>query len=253
LDLQVLVNGIEGFNEWNHAKKIRFFAWYIHAQQGRDRFNAGDIKSCYDLLHLEKPSNISPFLSEMEKRKPKEALKDGRGYYLVKTVRDSYETMHGQRDITIQVTKLLSDLPAHIPKLEERSFLAEGLICFRHGAFRAAIVMCWNLAYDHLCNYVLKNHLSTFNTRWPIRFPKQHQNCRISVVGKRDDFMELKESEVIDICRSAAIITNDVYKILDEKLGRRNSAAHPNDIKITQVQAEDFITDLINNVVLKLA
>ena len=44
---------------------------------------------------------------------------------------------------------------------------------------------------------------------------------------------------------------NDVHKILTTKLGIRNSAAHPSTVVITQVQAEDFITDLINNVVLK--
>jgi len=68
-----------------------------------------------------------------------------------------------------------------------------------------------------------------------------------------DDFGdELKESEAIEICNSAGIITKDQHKILTAKLGRRNSAAHPSSVNIDQLQAEEFIDDLIKNVVLSL-
>lgn len=63
---------------------------------------------------------------------------------------------------------------------------------------------------------------------------------------------ELKESQVIEICHSANVITANIYKILKEKLDRRNIAAHPNDIVFTPLQAEEFISDLVNNAVLKL-
>jgi hypothetical protein len=111
--------------------------------------------------------------------------------------------------------------------------------------------MCWNLAYDHLIGYVLASHLPAFNARLPIRCPPLAKRG-ITAVATRDDFSEIKEAEVIDICRSSNIITADVYKILDTKLGRRNSAAHPNTIKFLQPQADDFISDLVNNVVLSL-
>jgi len=68
-----------------------------------------------------------------------------------------------------------------------------------------------------------------------------------------DDFAEeLKELKVIEICNSAGILTKDMHRILAEKLGRRNSAAHPSSVEIKQLQAEEFIDDLITNVVLKL-
>ncbi len=110
--------------------------------------------------------------------------------------------------------------------------------------------MCWNLAFDHLCHYVLKHELTNFNTAWPKRFPKKHADARISAVAKREDFSELQESDVIDICRSGNIITADVFKILSTKLGTRNSAAHPSNVTFDQVQVEAFILDLVNNVVL---
>jgi hypothetical protein len=59
----------------------------------------------------------------------------------------------------------------------------------------------------------------------------------------------LRECGFIEICRSAKSITNDFRKILDEKLGCRNSYAHPSGIKITKVKAKSFIEDLLDNVV----
>src|SRR5262249_50436673 len=54
------------------------------------------------------------------------------------------------------------------------------------------------------------------------------------------------------VCNSSGVITKDQRKILVEKLGTRNSAAHPSSGKIEQLQAEEFIDNLIKNVVLKL-
>jgi hypothetical protein len=250
--LRDLVRRVDNYAAWNHAEKIKFFAWFLHSHMGVDRLKAADLKRRYDDLHEEPPSNIGPFLNEMEKRKPKVFIKDSRGYYLVGSLRNAFDSAYGQREITVQVTRLLSDLPDKIPSLVERDFFNEALICYRHGAFRAAIVMSWNLAYDHLCDYVLKNHLAKFNHQWPVRFPKQHAKARVSAIASRDDFGELKESEVLEVCKSAGIISQDLFKIMDQKLGRRNTAAHPNTVTITQLQVEDFVSDLVNNVVLAL-
>ncbi len=75
----------------NHAEKITFFAWFLHSQCGVDRINAVDIRNCYTELHLEQPKNVGPYLVSMESRKPKLAMKDSRGYYLVADVRNEYE------------------------------------------------------------------------------------------------------------------------------------------------------------------
>lgn len=246
------VNGIPGFSKWTHADRIKFFAWFLHSKRGRERFSPADIKACYADLGMDEPSAIQPFLAAMEKRRPREVLHDRRGYALEKAIKDQFEAKYGQRDITIQVTQLLSELPTKVPNVVERDFLNEALICYRHGAFRAAIVMCWNLAYDHLCDYVLANHLPAFNARWPTRFEGHYKKAGVSAITTRDDFAEFKEDQMIELCKAASIISDDTFRILKEKLGRRNTAAHPNSIKITQLQAEDFISDLVNNVVLAL-
>jgi len=55
------------------------------------------------------------------------------------------------------------------------------------------------------------------------------------------------------VTRSADVISNDVRKILDEKLGTRNSSAHPSAIAIAIKRSKviAFVEDLVENVVLK--
>lgn len=40
-------------------------------------------------------------------------------------------------------------------------------------------------------------------------------------------------------------------KLLDNRLGIRNSAAHPSSVVISEVKTTDFIIDLVENVVAK--
>jgi hypothetical protein len=242
------VSSITNFSVWSHVQKIRFFAWHLHSYRNQERFNQADIRACYDELYLDKPSNVSPYLAQLRDRKPKEVVQDKRGYYLVRQVREQFELEYGQRPSTVQVDRLLLELPDKVSDLAEQVFLQEAIACFRCEAYRAAIVMSWNLAFDHLCNYVMKSHLTAFNTQLQIKFQKP----RIKEIKTRDDFNELKEFEVIEVCKSARIISGNLQKILQEKLRRRNMAAHPSSDVISLLQAEDFITDLVNNVVLKL-
>lgn len=252
--MENVVNTIGGFNTWSHVEKIKFFGWYLHSREGKDFFTTTEIRECYDRLNLSRPANISQQLTTLSQQKPSVLLKRGGGYKLEKGVRDSFESQYGTRQTSIQIHTLLSTLPSKIPNIEERSFLDEAIKCLKAGASRAAIVMCWNLAFDHLCGYVVQNHLDAFNVAWPKCYQKKHKDSAISTITKRDDFeiANLQESEVIAICKSATIITPNTYKVLKEKLDRRNIAAHPNATIITPLQAEDFITDLVNNVVLVL-
>jgi hypothetical protein len=248
MQLVDLVNEISVFNTWSHAEKIKFFVWYLHVYQGKERVIPSDIRACYDGINIEKPSNVNPYLSSLENQKPKSILKDSKGYYLAKQVRDNFAEKYGKRQSTILVDKLLTELPLKVTDLAQRTYLDEAIICFQHLAFRGSIVMCWNLCYDHLCHYILKNWLASFNSQLPKSCPKS----RILAITTIDDFGEIKESEVLQVCKSASIISGDIYKIFNEKLNRRNMAAHPANVTITQLQAEDFITDLVNNALLKL-
>jgi len=248
VELQELVSQIDSFPRWSHADKIRLFAWFLHDHRGLETFAPGDLTKCFRDLHLEAPASVHPFLAAMEKRKPKQILKRKSGYCLERAVREELAQKYGKRAATVAVDKLLSDLPQLILNLAERAYLDEALVCFRHGAFRAAIVMTWNLAYDHLCEFVLAKHLAAFNTQLPKSFSKPG----IAAVSRRDDLSELKEYEVLKVCKSANIIAGSLHKVLKEKLDRRNVAAHASGVAISQLTAEEFVKDLIDNVVLKL-
>ncbi len=248
MKLEELYNSIKGFSAWTHADKIKFFGWHLHTHGQQKVFSAAQISRCYSELNMAQPSVVAPFLNAMVKRNPPEAIKNSEGYCLERRIRESFDVKYGIRTATIHVHKLLTELPEKIPSIAEKDFLQEVLVCFKHGAFRATIVMCWNLAYDHLCEFVLAKHLAAFNAQLPRSFPK----AGITAIAKREDFSELKESQVLQVCRSSVIVTDSLHKILKEKLDRRNIAAHPSGVTISEPTAEEFIKDLVENVVLKL-
>ena len=68
-------------------------------------------------------------------------------------------------------------------------------------------------------------------------------------MGKIYDFPRF--ARLIELLRAAGLISNDVRKVLDEKLGIRNSAAHPSDLVFDGHKATEFSSDLIQNVLLK--
>ena len=128
----------------------------------------------------------------------------------------------------------------------------EAEICLRHGAARGTIIMVWSIAFYHLCQWILKHHLPTFDARIPV-YSKKWKVTDLPIIEKYDDFGdEMSEREVIEVCNSAGIITGDLHKILVKNLGTRNSAAHPSSVLIGQLQAEALIDDLIKNVILAM-
>jgi hypothetical protein len=249
MDLKNLVQEIPDFVSWNHVRRIKLFAWFLHSKRDKERFDSGDIRRAYDTLFLDKPANLTQLIEQLGQKIPKEVLKDKRGYYLAGAVRDALSTKYGGRPAAIYVDRILRDLPSRIPNLTERTYLDEALKCFNGASFRAAVIMAWNLAFDHLCEFVLAKHLTDFNSQLLKSYPK----ADVSSVNKRDDFNELKEFQVLMVCKSAGIITDSLFKVMKEKLERRNIAAHPSGIQTTQPTAEHFIIDLVENVVVKLA
>jgi hypothetical protein len=234
-----------------HPQKIELLGWYLHTHLGKTAFWPSDVERLYAKLSLAPPSGFGGYFQNLAKQKI--LLKDKLGYRLESAARQRLTSVHGTREVTLQLTALLANLPSMVPSLVEKTYLNEALICYRHGAFRAAVVMTWNLAYHHLCSHVLSHRLADFNSRWQLSFPGHHKKTTLHITSMDDFNRELKESEVIEICRLAQIITSDVARVMVEKLGRRNSAAHPSALVIEQLQVDAFIDDLVRNVVLKIA
>jgi len=249
-DLKAFVGRISGFGDWTHADKIRFFAWVQHAVRKKERFKHADIALCYASLSYGK-TNISQYLAGMEVRK--ELFRDATGYYLEGRLRELYDAKYGEHEITLNVRQMVRDLVTLLPELEEQDIMKEALTCLKHDAGRAAMLMVWNIAFYHLCQFILKWKLADFNNRIPVRFPRKWKLADMPLIKKYDDFGdEMSEREVIEVCNSAGIINGDIYKVYVNRLGTRNSVAHPSTLHVTQVQAEGYIDDLIRNTVLLL-
>jgi hypothetical protein len=187
-------------------------------------------------------------LSQLSKGKmaPLVRVEKGRyslSLYGLKEVKDYLTYVQGIGPVQASLEKLVGRLS----DTAERRFLAEALACVQVGAKRAAVVMVWLLAVDHLQRYVLAHRLTEFNQALAKR--TDHKGLQISTI---DDFTEIRnEHSLIEVLRAAHVITNDVRKILDEKLGFRNSCAHPADIEIPDAKVASSIEDLVENVVLK--
>lgn len=236
--------------EFAHSDLIKLFAWYLHTERNQDFFTAAEVGKCYVQLHLLPPQAFGPYVASLEKKR--DILRSAKGLKLSKSARDGLSNRYSFHPITVATRTELLKLSSLVPSVDEREFLGDVLLCYGCGANRAAIVMTWILAYDHLRRFVLAHHLPEFNTGWPKRFAKDHAKSRISAIAKIEDFSELQEADVLEICRSGAIITADVYKVLKQGLDMRNSAAHPSNIKFEQVVVEAYLSSMVHNVVLLL-
>jgi hypothetical protein len=252
MELREFVAAVPNFSSLSHPNRILHFGWYIHYHQGEDRFSQSAVRSCYGALQMDGPNFSEQFKRLIEKR-PKVLLQDTGGYYLEHNQRQALDAKYGQHETTIAISKLLGELPGKISNQAEKHFLSEAITCYRNRAFRATIIMTWNLTYDHLLNWILADpkRLSAFQAHIAGRIgPKKAAGMTIA---KREDFEDLKESEAIDICGTAQLFASDNTKrILEIQLTKRNLAAHPSLVTIGAPQAEDAISDLVSNVVLML-
>ncbi|MBA3911113.1 MAG: hypothetical protein C0524_14875 [Rhodobacter sp.] len=246
--LHEFTDSVSGFHSKTAVEQLLLLGWFLEAIESKPCFTASDIRTAFQKAGIE-PPNVSQYLDRLKAKKPPQIVKSGAGFRLAGTVRRSMDAKIGGNPSVIAVSKLLSDLPAKVPNVAERDFLNEALNCYKVKAYRAAIVMTWNLAYDHLMGWLLddQSRLDKLNDAIKKRFSKL-----TVVVAVRDDFDELKESQVIDACRTARLLNKNVVEILESKLKRRNTVAHPSTVIVTQAQADDTITDLVNNVVLAL-
>jgi hypothetical protein len=249
MELANLVSQVSGFDELAPRDKIKIFAWFVHTHRKQETFDNATIRTCFVELHMADP-NVAQYLLRMVDYK--DLIKSKHGYKLGRSVRGDLAKKYGTHHTVVAVSKILENLPAMVPNIGERSFLQEALKCYRIEAYRSCIVMTWNLAYAHLLDWILKDtkRLTIFNAAITKRYPKKLG----LIIRKYDEFIddELKEHEVLEICNTGSIFNSNIFKILKDKLNRRNIVANPSTVMVVQSQADDVVTDLVNNVVLTL-
>ena len=250
-ELEYFVMSIKSFNSSTSAEKIDYFVYYLTIEHTYNISKSAQIKKCFEDLSLTPYSNIPSYLSHNSIKKrgasPKFIKKDT-GYRLERTYKQALGKNIDTGPARTQLKHSLNDLMDKITDANEKTFLKEIIDCYEFDARRAAIVMTWILSVYHLYRYVLNNKLTNFNT---VLANNKDKRIKIKSVSKIDDFSEIPEGKFIEFSKSANVISGDVKKILFAKLDIRNTYAHPSNVKISQVKVTDFITDLIENVVLK--
>jgi len=251
MEINELVTLVPNFAGMSHPERIKILAWHVQSNGGQEYFGTSDIRRIYEFLHLEVP-NVADSLAKLATRKPPVLLKNRSGYRLEMRARQELDAKYGNRPITISVHKSLAELPPKLSDETKRKYLTECLDCYRAQCYRAAILMVWNLAYDHLLNWLLLDpaRIAKFNSQLPARPPFSTG----MVISKREDFEWMGETEVVEICghKNVALITANVKKILKQSIDWRNMAAHPSTVEIKQINAEHTILALVDNVVLRL-
>ena len=253
MEMHEFTSQIAGFASFGHPDKVLHFTWYLHAHAGKDRVEQRDIRACYT-QRSEQPPNLSTVFARLIERRPKVLLQDNRGYYLEHKTRVRLDEKYGQHETTIAVSKLLKELPGRVANDAERLFLKEAISCYHAKAFRAAIIMAWNLTYDHMARWIIAdpNRLSVFNSHIAARLGATSKRAGTKIL-KREDFEKLEEKEMIDIMANASLLpSSNAKKLLEIQLTRRNMAAHPSLVSIDAPQADDAISSLVTDIVLAL-
>jgi len=232
-------------------------AFYLRQEAGTPQFTSSDMRACFRDALQKPPANLPALLRSLTRGKTAPLLvfpRRGRFSLSIYGLREVEDALAPK---TTSPENLGAFLGAALPYLQRlvakvadenrRKFLAEAIACLGVQAKRATVIMTWLVAIDHLYNYILANKLSDFNAALA--------RCRGPLSGysvrAKDDFAGIKDSVLLEVCRSANIISNDVRRILDEKLGIRNSCAHPSIIEIHDTKVVNFIEDLVDNLIVK--
>lgn len=240
---------VPDFSSKSAAQLIEYFIYFITVLEKESVATAAGIERCFEILRVSKYSNIPTYLSRHSKRGGScKFIKTPGGYQLSRNIQlEIQKTLHSG-PAKIETSHLLRGLVLRLSDPHDRQFLQEVIDCYEIGARRASIVMAWLLSIHYLCAYIYSKELFSFNA---VLAKNTDKRIKISSISKFDDFSEIPEGKLIEFARSANIITNDVRKILDTKLGIRNTSAHPSAISVSEVKATDFIIDLVENVILK--
>jgi hypothetical protein len=249
MQLSEFTNLVPNFQALSQIDQIIHFGWYLHHHQKKENFGQGEIRECFKEANMVVP-NTSLIFKRLVERRPRIVIQSAKGIKLEAKVRGDLDKKFGEHESTIAVSKMLSDLVGKLSDEAERHFLSEAIKCYKARAPRAAIIMAWNLTYDHLLKWIMADsrRMADFNASIRIVFPR----LASITVTKREHFEEFKEAQVLDICGNAGLFSGNTKKVLKIQLDKRNLAAHPSMVEIQPPQADDTISSLVNNVVLIL-
>lgn len=251
------LNQIDHLENLSRKNLILLIAYYLRKYKGIVQFYIKDIRETFKEATIKVPSDLKQLTIILSRGRNSPLMKMSAkptfslSIHGVKDV-ESYLTSEKQSQVTLEnyLKTAIPHLEKIIFKVQEdnkKIFLSEAIDCLSIRAKRATVIMSWCGTVSHLYDYILVKKLSDFNSA----LSRRSDYLSGIQVSKKDDFSDIKESVFIEVCRSAGVITKDVRKILDEKLGIRNTCAHPSDVEIHDSKVVNFIEDLVENVIVK--
>jgi hypothetical protein len=229
-------------NQQNLTRFLIYWAVEIHGAQAVD---GKLLKELFNALDLTEPTNPAAIFFKL--KSANQLVKTVDGYRPSAHLKEALKKEVDNKPPLLKAEPHIESLLKKVNRPDAKNFLEEAHLCLRANAPRAAIVMTWIVVIDHLYEYVLAHKLSDFN----LELAKK--NWKLTSVVTKDDFSEIKkEKDFIELCRAANVFSIDVRKILDEKLGIRNTAGHPSTVTVHGTKAANLIEDLVENVILKL-
>jgi len=244
--LESFIENISDFESLILEDKILVFGYYLQKKEKFENFNHKSIEECFSLLDFTKPKNINSRLHGLESKKKLVIYETG--YRVERTKIKSIETDILGKPKLKEISSNLQKLPALLKK-PESDYVKEVIDCLKVEAHHAAIVLMWIITISHLRNFILSFKLNEFNTSLSRHTRYQRRSLTIS---KYDDFEEIKEEDFLDLLKSTTIISKGRRKLLGEKLGIRNTYAHPSPLTLTDTKTFSFIEDLINDIITKI-
>lgn len=126
----------------------------------------------------------------------------------------------------------------------------EAVLSIETGAYRSAVVMGWNLAFDIIREWVFGDpvKLAAFNA-YLSTLVNRAGNPLYDPIVQYSDFYEISEKVILDVCKGANLFGGNLYDDLRGYLRQRNSYAHASDFHPTVSQANGIIDHLIDAVV----
>lgn len=244
--LEAFIDNIEDLESLTLEDKILVFGYYLQKKEKLQNFNHKPIEECFTLLDFTKPTNINSRLRGFETKKM--VVKHKAGYRVERTKVKSIETDILGKPKLKEISTNLEKLPTLLKK-PESDYVKEVINCLTVEAYHAAIVLMWVITISHLQNFVLAFKLNEFNTSLSKHTKYQKKGLAVS---KYDDFEEINEKDFLDLLKNSNIISKGRHKLLDEKLGIRNTYAHPSSLTLTDTKTISFIEDLINDIITKI-
>lgn len=248
MDTASFVRVVPGFFELTQSDKCLHFAFYLIAVRKEVSFSKASIEQCFKDANIPVYTKVRDYLVNNSRGRNPNFIKLNGDYGISQyKLNELYGTLKVDKPI-IEIEEDLNKLKDEISDANSKDFLEETIKAVEVGAYRAAVIMVWILGIDHLYNYILSSKLADFNAKLALQ---NNKRIKVAVIQTKDDFSEIPEGVFITLCREANVISNDVRKILEEKLGTRNSCAHPSGVKISKNKAVEFIKDILYNIVFK--